>query len=252
MQNSLIICFLILILTSHAASQITNVTTKVNAEQDKVTITYDLGRDARAFDIKVRITMDGEVVTLRGLTGDFGPQVIPGLGKKIIWDVHTDVTELMPGELKVDVYTFTKTTGGDFSPPCPMKVIPAYAGLGGVGLSGIGLVASGLTLENNSKTLYDVYKTTTNPDDPVYQDLSRQEHYNEANKKLNQGIGLMVAGGTAIVIGGAVIINRLVKIKRYNKNCDDKMGKVPEWRFQPSVVGIGHVTYPGFAIVRHF
>jgi hypothetical protein len=250
MQNSLIICLLILTLTSQVASQITNVTTKINDEQDKVTITYDLGHGAPVYDIKVRITMNGENVTLKGLTGETGPQISPGLGKKITWDVLSDVTELMPGELKVDVYTSTITTR--VSSPCPMKVIPAYAGLGGVGLSGIGLVASGLTLESNSKTLYDVYRTTTDPNDPVYQDLSRQEHYDEANKKLNQGIGLMVAGGAAIVIGGGIIIGRLVKINRYNKDCGGKMGQVPEWRFQPSIVSIGHVPCPAFAIVHHF
>lgn len=254
MKQILIATLLAAIFALPLTAQISNVTTRVNDEQDKVTITYNLDRGASFYNIQVRITMAGEVVNAKGLSGDVGPQVLPGLGKKIVWDVHTDVTELLPGELKIEVTTDTKPkpNGGGFSAPCPMTVTPTYAGLGGVGLSGIGLIVGGLSIENSSKELYDVYKATLDPNDPVYAEMTREEHYSEANKKHKQGTGLMAAGGAVLVAGGVIFVTRLIKIKNYNKTCGGKTGYVPNWKLQPAVFGGGQVPGPGVALVYRF
>lgn len=85
MKKRILIAGLFLGLCGALIAQISNVTVRVNDEQDKVTITYNLSPapGVNAYDIKVRITMAGEVLEPRGLSGDLGQQVRPGLGKKI-------------------------------------------------------------------------------------------------------------------------------------------------------------------------
>ncbi len=232
------------LLCQTAFSQISNVKTRINDEQDKVTITYDLARDPKItfYHIKVKITLDNELVTATGLTGDVGIQVTSGLGKKIVWDVTKDLSEIS-GELKVEVTTDSKPV----NPPCrPINAVPAYAGLGTVAASGLGLLIGGLSLQNTSAELYDVYKTNLSPDNPVYAELSREDHYAEANKKHKTATALMSGGGAIMVVGGAILVTRLIKIKKYNRDCSRRMGFVPDIDIQPAVVSAG--IAPGFGL----
>lgn len=226
-------------------AQITNVKTRINDEQDKVTITYDLARDPKItfYNIKLKITLDGELVTATGLSGDLGGQVTAGLGKKVVWDVTKDLSEIS-GELKVDVTTDSKPQNA----PCrPINAVPAYAGLGTVAASGLGLLIGGLSLENQSGELYDIYKTNLDPESAVYAELSRADHYAEANKKHKTGTALSAGGGAIMVIGGAILVTRLIKIKKYNRDCARKMGFVPNFDLQPTIVSAGGST-PGFGL----
>ncbi len=224
-------------LAAPAFAQVSNVVTKLSEERDKVTITYDLTRNPRItfYNIKVAITLDGETVPTTGLSGDLGSQVAAGFGKKIIWDVTKDLGEIS-GELKVMVSTDTKSTTN-----CrPINAVPAYAGLGTVAVSGIGLIVSGLTVRNNSQELYDIYKTNLSPDAPVFAELSREDHYAEANKKNKLGTGLLSGGGAVLLVGGTAFIMRTIKIRNYNRKCAGLSSVEPRHRrldFQPVVVG---------------
>jgi hypothetical protein len=217
-------------------AQVSNVVTKLSEERDKVTITYDLARNPRItfYSIKVAITLDGETVPTTGLSGDLGPQVTAGFGKKIIWDVNKDLGEIS-GELKVVVSTDTKAVTN-----CrPINAVPAYAGLGTVAISGIGLIVSGLSVNNNSKELYDVYKANLNPSDPAFTELSREDHYAQANKKHKLALGLMSGGGAILAVGGTAFIMRTIKIRNYNRKCAGYSDNSPRQRFefQPVMVG---------------
>ena len=235
MKYSIILIGFVVLTCFQSMAQISNVKTKISEERDKVTITYDLARNPRItfYNIKINISLDGTTVNATGISGDIGTQVTAGFGKKIIWDVTKDLSEIS-GELKVEVATETKAVTN-----CkPINAVPAYAGLGTVALSGIGLIISGLTIENNSKELYDVYATNLNPSAAVYDELSREDHYSEANKKHKLSTGLLSGGGAIIVVGGAAFITRSIKIRNYNRRCAGLSAAPPkrlDW--QPVLVG---------------
>ncbi|MBK8556273.1 MAG: hypothetical protein IPL65_11125 [Lewinellaceae bacterium] len=257
MKKLLLLCLLtgITSILARAQAPISNVTIRTSEEQDKVTISYDLARNPRIafYNIKVKITLDGTVLDARGLSGDVGSQVAAGLGKKIIWDVHRDLSELA-GELKVEVLTDTPGGGatGPNGPCVPIKTLPAYAGLGGVAASGAGLLITGLTIEGDSKDLYDVYKSNLDASDPVFSDISREDYYAEANKKHKNAQILMIAGGVTIVAGGVIMVSRLIKINNYNKRCGGKMGDISRFKLEPSVVGNMNAPGMGLSLTYQF
>ena len=251
MKNLFLFALLVFTGSLYAQNPVSNVKIRLSDEQDKVTVYYDLARSSRIsyYNIKVSITLDGEKVDATGLTGDFGPQVTAGLGKKILWDVHQDVSELS-GELKIEVTTDTKTGGGGC---VPIKTLPAYAGLGGVAASGAAMLIGGLTLENDSQPLYDTYSTVLDPNDPVYDELSREEHYSEANSKHKKGQWLMIAGGATLVAGGVIFVSRLIKINNYNRRCrEGRLGYTPKWDLKPSVSGLSASPGVGLSLTYTF
>jgi hypothetical protein len=202
-------------LQGQTTSPVTNVITQVSQDRDKVTVTYDLARKPGVsnYNVAIRITLDGELVNAQAISGDVGPNIVPGYGKRIIWDVLKDLSELY-GSLQVEV------TAKSNQPDCiPIKTVPVYAGLGGVAATGFALGLSGLKMESDSKDLYDIYKNNINPNDPVFSETSREDYYQEANKKHKTGTWLMIGGGTVIVAGGIMMVSRLIQINKYNKNC---------------------------------
>lgn len=247
--------FLILLPSSGLFGQtnpISSVNIRVSEEQDMVTITYDLMRNSKIpfYDIKVSLKLGGkEINNPVGLSGDLGPQVTAGLGKKILWDTRQDITAL-EGELKVDILTTTGIEGSVGAPCTPIKTVPVIAGLGGVAVTGLGLLVSGLGQLGNGNDLYDIYSKNTDPDNSVYASLTRDEHYQEANSKHKQGTWLTLAGGGILLAGGAVFINRLMKVNAYNRDCANR-GRVgynaPKIRLDP-VTSSG----PGIALVYEF
>jgi hypothetical protein len=197
---------------------VSNVITQVSEDRDKVTVTYDLARrpGSSQYNVVVRITLDGEVVEAPALSGDVGPNVTSGYGKRIVWDVLKDLSELS-GSLKIEV------TAKSNAPDCvPIKTIPVYAGLSGAGAAGLALILSGLKLESDSKEIYDVYKNNLDPNASVFAQTSREEFYQDANSKHKKGTWLSVGGGTVIVVGGVIMVSRLIQINKYNKNCGKK------------------------------
>ena len=57
------------------------------AEQNKVTITYDLvgSGNGEKFDIELRSSIDGFNAPLVEVSGDVGPDQVAGIGKTITW-----------------------------------------------------------------------------------------------------------------------------------------------------------------------
>ena len=231
---------------------VSNVNLRVSEDRDMVTITYDLARNSRIpfYDIRVQLTLGGRPIAKpAGLSGDLGPQVAAGLGKKIIWDTKQDVTAL-EGELKVDVTTASLSTDNAGGPCAPIRTVPVLAGLGGVAVTGLGLLVGGLGQKGEGDELYAVYRDNTDPSAAVYNSLSRDEHYQEANGKHKGGSWLAAGGGAVLVAGGAVLVTRLLKIGAYNKRCREGMtATLPEPRLRLEAASAGG---PGVAVVYRF
>lgn len=207
--------FISIISAQTTPPSVSNVVTQVSQERDKVTVTYDLARKTGVtqYNVSIRITLDGEVINAEALSGDVGPNITPGYGKRITWDVLKDVSELY-GSLQVEV------TAKSNAPDCiPMKTVPVYAGLSVVGASGIALLLSASKLESESQELYDVYKNNLDPNSPVFDETSREDYYQDANKKHKQAAWLSAGGITVLVAGGAIMVARLIQVNKYNKNC---------------------------------
>lgn len=234
------------------ASGVSNVKIQISEERDKATITYDLARVSQvsAYNVAVKILLDGESINAIGLSGDLGPNIAPGFGKRIIWDIVKDVILDNPQELKVEVM------GTPVAAPCmPMKTVPVYAGLAGVAATGAGLFISGLGAESNSKEIYQVYKDNPDPNDAVFSEMSRDDHYTEANKKHKQGTWLMIGGGAILAAGGFVMISRLAQVNRYNKDCASRgIGGnfKPRIHFEPVMVGDSYDNGIGLALTLKF
>ncbi|MBK8503365.1 MAG: hypothetical protein IPL46_14785 [Saprospiraceae bacterium] len=194
---------------------VSNVITQVNEERNKVTITYDLARKSGSttYNVGVRITLDNEVVNALALSGDTGPNISPGYGKRIIWDVLKDLSEIS-GNLQVTI-----TAKSNAADCIPIKTVPVYAGLTGAAGAGLALLLSGLKLESDSKPLYDTYKSNLNPSDPVFSEISREDYYQDANSKHKKGQWFTAAGAAVIAAGGVILVSRLIQIKKYNDEC---------------------------------
>lgn len=236
------------VLAQVSAPAVTNVVTQVSEDRDKVTITYDLARRAgvNQYSVAIRVTLDGELVPAQALSGDVGPNITPGYGKRIVWDVLKDVSELY-GALKVEV------TAKSVGPDCiPMKTIPVYAGLTGAGATGIALILAGLKLESDSKDLYDVYKNNLDPNSTVYNETSREQYYLDANSKHKKGTWLAAGGGTVIVAGGVLMVARLIQIKKYNKDCGGKTSDASPFKNWKPIVRIGGIEKASTGIAINF
>jgi hypothetical protein len=237
-------------LSAQQNNPVSSVTVRVSAEQDMVTILYNLAHNTRIpfYHIEVAISLDGRPLdNPAGLSGDIGQQVTAGLGKKIVWDAFQDVSSL-EGELKVEVRSLT--TPDALRPCTPIKTLPVYAGLGGAATAGLGLLISGVGVKSSSNDLYDTYSANLDPNDPVYNELSRDAHYDEANSQHKKGSWLMIAGGTALAAGGAIMVSRLLKINRYNRRCQQgtvERATAPRWQLEP-VTAAG----PGIALIHRF
>ena len=89
-----------------------------------------------------------------------------------------------------------------------------WAGLGGVATTGTTLLATGFSMKRESNEIYDVYVNNTNPSDISFDEVTRQEHYDSANKKHKRSQYLKGGGAAVIVIGSFILIRRMRSIKR--------------------------------------
>ncbi len=202
-------------------------TATINDRQDTVFVIYDIpaNKKIQFYNIFLKITLDGEEIRAKGLSGDVGNMVTPGRSKKIIWSTTIDVLELS-GELKIEVLTDTKEGSGSLSANRQdIKIIPAYAGLGGTVVTAGTLAYLGYKANSDYKEsfkpLYDIYTANKNPNDVLFYGngkISREEHYDEANKKYKKGQYYLAAGGAVLAAGGYLMISRIIKINKYKKD----------------------------------
>lgn len=197
---------------------------------ERIVITYDLAKQDTYiyFDVSVKVLVDDKAINATSLSGDVGSFVKVGTGKKIIWNMFQDITELN-GELTIEVLAFnpvplnanstTKSNSRDtldLKLPARTTNVPFWVGMGGIGATGLGLVMNGLKTNSEGQDLYTIYKDNTTENATVYEDLgsTRSEVYDEANKKHKTGTLLAVAGGAVLVTAGIIMINRMVQMKK--------------------------------------
>jgi hypothetical protein len=206
---------------------------------ERIVITYDLAKQGNAiyFDVALKVIIDNKAIVPKSVSGDVGNYVRMGSGKKVIWNIFDDLAELN-GELSVEVTatspvpTNTTTTNAVTKKPeetvkapdllknlpsgAAGKGVPFWVGLGGIGATGAGLITSGMKSSADSKDLYKVYKTNTMETADVYGEMgsTRNDVYDEANKKYKTGTFLKVAGAAVILTAGIIMINRMVQLKK--------------------------------------
>jgi hypothetical protein len=206
---------------------------------ERIVITYDLAKQGNAiyFDVALKVIIDNKPIVPKSVSGDVGNYVRMGTGKKVIWNIFDDLAELN-GELSVEVTatspvpTNTATTNTAAKKPeetvkapdllknlpsgAASKGVPFWVGMSGIGATGIGLITSGMKSSSDSKDLYNVYKQNMVETATVYEEMgtTRNDVYEEANKKHKTGMFLKVAGGAVLLTAGIIMVNRIIQLKK--------------------------------------
>ena len=236
----LLILFLFGIGSSFAQSNVSNVNWALNEAKDKVIITYDLAKidKDRFFDIEILVFIDGNELRPTALEGEMA-FVRDGKGKKIIWDVFSDVTELS-GKMEVEITArpsgksnntnfFDNTTQNavkesftNIERSISKMKLPAFAGLGGVAALGGGLLFTGITKQ--STDVVSEYTAKCNKNSPDFDESmliigtdgtsSCDQLYEEANGDYKGGSKQLVIGAAVALAGGAILLKRVLDIKQ--------------------------------------
>jgi hypothetical protein len=230
------ICAILLITASSLAQAqvVTNVDWELDNDQ-KIRITYDLNQQQNFlyFDVSVNVELNNRPFTPRALSGDVGTYIKIGKGKTIIWDVFQDTPELK-GELVVEVLANNPVPvlssnlsgeGSEENSETPSTSagggnVPFWVGMGGLASTGIGLLASGLGTQSEGGDLYDIYKQNVVENSEVYSELgtTRNEMYDEANKKHKTGSILAIGGGAVLATAAVIMVNRIIQINKLKKS----------------------------------
>ncbi|MCE5249059.1 hypothetical protein LLG96_02440 [bacterium] len=91
------------------AADVTNVDYTVNGN-DEVVVTYDLRADGPC-TIRLEVLREDDknfLIVPRTVSGDIGPNIEPGRGKRIVWQVYKDIKRLQG-----DVYVQVVAEGGE-------------------------------------------------------------------------------------------------------------------------------------------
>lgn len=197
-----ILISIICVCTSALQAQVSNVTWALSPEQDKINIHYDLASD-RFFDVYIEALLDGRVIKPINISGDIGKYIKGGSGKKTAWDILRDNLEL-EGKLEIKVTAIDllediagKKMGQNANSPSvkmnSSSKTTAFVSL----ILGLGSAGYGLSLESKAKDLYTVYKSNRLEQAPVYQEMNREEHYQQANRKHKSALLFISTGGAA-------------------------------------------------------
>lgn len=197
---------------------------RIATDDEKVTITYDLIATGSVRIFNVCLRTGSTEITPKNTTGAIGKSRSTGINQKIEWYYANDGYSLdQLNNLKIEVVAIDPNKAALASNQPKVNKVPIYAGLGTVSLAGLGLVVGGFTKHSNAIEKYDVYKNNTDPNSTVYTELgvTRSELYTEANKT-NKSAQLMLYGGGAVfAAAGAILVNRMIWIKRIEKQKQD-------------------------------
>lgn len=228
-----LLAFLAIVSTPLRAQVVSNVNWELEGDE-RIVITYDLGKKDNYiyFDVSVRVKIDNQTVTPKALSGDVGNYIKVGTGKKITWNMFEDISELN-GELSVEVLAVNPVPHETVSAVAPRdtttqpinmslpqgKKIPYWVGLGGIAATGVAMLMSGAKTRSEGWDLYDIYEKNLYEDADIYDELgsTRDEVYDEANKKNKSGTVMMVAGGAVLATAGIIIVNRIIQDKKLKK-----------------------------------
>lgn len=193
---------------------------RIATDDEKVTITYDLIATGSVRIFNVCLRTGSTEITPKNTTGAIGKSRSTGINQKIEWYYANDGYALdQLNNLKIEVVAIDPNKAAMVSSQPTVKKIPIYAGLGTASLAGLGLVVGGFTKRSNAIEKYDLYKNNTDPNSAVYTELgvTRSELYTEANKTNKSAQLMMYGGGAVFAAAGAVLINRMMWIKRIEK-----------------------------------
>ena len=99
------------------------------------------------------------------------------------------------------------------------KKIPYWVGLGGIAATGVAMLMSGVKTKSEGSDLYDIYEQNRYEDADIYDELgtTRDQVYDEANKKNKTGTVMTIAGGAILATAGIIIVNRMIQTKKLNQ-----------------------------------
>ena len=242
-------------LTVFAQSPLINTTRRLSREGDKLFIEYDLIRNnssVKAYSIALNLKLDGAAIEdPKGLSGHIG-QVNPGNGKRITWDMDTDLGRVA-GEVQIELSVT------EIKAPCiPINTTPVYTSIGTGLFGGAGFLVLGLGQLNKYKEPYQYYGDHQNPEDTNFYGSgkpypSRDAAYHKANKHYLNGLVYMSSGGVLIASGVTMVV-QLIKIKRYNKSCElggNAGNKDTSFRVIPTLLN-GNINQPGIQLSHRF
>jgi hypothetical protein len=195
-----------LLLSLFVQAQVTNVTWALSPNQDKITIHYDLAPE-RFFDVFIEALLNGKALKPINLSGDVGKYLKGGPGKQASWDILRDNLELEGKlEIKVIAIDLLDDIAGKKPGEKPESTRIKTGGnskttaLMGIAL-GLGSAAYGLSLASKSNDLYSIYEANRIESATVYQSMSREEHYQQANRKHKSSLVFLSTGGIAALYG---------------------------------------------------
>lgn len=199
-------------------------------DDEKVTITFDLLPSGQYRTFNICLRSSNANITPKSTTGDIGQNRTAGTNKKIVWVYANDgYTQDQIANLKLNVIAINpaepRSAGGASAKPS----VPLMAGMGTVAAAGLGLAIAGVTANKDALDQYDIYKTNLDPNSQVYTELdqTRDEVYDDANKKHKKAQILLYGGGAVFAAAGYILINRLIWAKRA-KEINRQRSSAPE------------------------
>jgi hypothetical protein len=198
------------------AQQVKNI--RIEADDEKVTINYDLIATGAVRTYNVCLRSGNPAITPKNTTGAIGKNRTTGINQKIEWYYSNDgYSQEQINNLKIEVIAIDPNNprNNGMALPKPKKV-PIYAGLGTVSLAGLGLAIGGIAKRGDAQTNYDIYKNNLSPNAPIYTELglTRDELYEEANGSNKKAQLMMIGGGVVFGAAAYILVNRIIWIKR--------------------------------------
>ncbi len=225
MKNSgfyLLIFVLILVQSINTrikAQSVSIETTNLEIVDKRLEINYDVNKTKKnnRFEVWVDITnTKGEKINARTFSGDLGPNIIGGKGKKIIWDYNADGIVLDEEVEIVVVAKMSNIVGSVSTGKCFLQsMIMPGMGISSIeknkpfwllGIAGYASLGSSIYLRSSYKSNYEKYLTA----------LDQQEQTDYYNKSQSQKELSNILVYTAIGTWTVSAIWTLIRAKQHN------------------------------------
>jgi hypothetical protein len=245
MKTLATLLFLAGVICPSIAQVVSNVKWELEGNE-RIIITYDLAKlnNIIYFDVSVKAKIDDKVIEAKALSGDVGTYIKVGANKQIVWNMFEDISAIN-GQLSVEVLAFnpvpqisTPSVSGNTRDSLqiekvPGPKIPFWAGMGGICVTGVGLLTAGIKGAGESQDLYKVYKDNRIESSAIYTEIgsTRDEVYEDANKKHKNAALLQVAGAAVFLGAGVMIVNRMIQAKRIERR---GLAVTPHMSFNPA------------------
>jgi len=196
-------------------------------ENENLVITYDIvkSKSGETFNVKVNIiTTTGKNISAFALSGDVGPGVYGGSGKKIVWDLNKD-NAYIDDEISVEVFIESELTSNKAKPAETAKAVSVggallrsavFPGWGNrhikgkgaywlMGLLGYGAVGGSIYMNNQADKAYTDYKNSrvAGERDQLYKDAEDYHQNQQTLMYAAAGIWVIDLIWTGIQAGNA-------------------------------------------------